>query len=444
MEKIIVAGAGLVGSLQALLLAKKGHKVDVYERRSDIRSNEFVGGRSINLALSTRGWKALEIAGIADEIRDISIPMYGRKIHAVNGDISFQSYGKDEEAIYSVSRGELNRQLLLKAASYPNVGFYFDERCVDVDINTNEAAFQNSITGEVSIVKAKQIYATDGAFSAVRGRLQRLDRFDFSQTYMTHGYKELIIPANADGTHKIDKNALHIWPRGQFMLIALANLDGSFTVTLFFPFEGPTSFESLNTNDKIRDFFKETFPDALPLMPTLIEDYHENPTSSLCIIRCNPWNYQDKILLMGDAAHAIVPFYGQGMNAGFEDCSEWWRLVEEYGQDWSTVFAEFTRIRKPNGDAIADLALKNYIEMRDLVGDEKFLLRKKIEKRIYEKHPHKWVPLYSMVTFSHTPYADALVIGKKQEAIMDRVMELENIAQIWDSEEVEQQIIAQL
>lgn len=444
MEKVIVTGAGLVGSLQALLLAKKGYQVEVYERRGDIRDVEFIGGRSINLALSNRGWKALKIAGIDKEIEAISIPMYGRKMHSIDGEITYQSYGKDEEAIYSVSRGELNRQLLLKAAAFDNVNFNFDERCVDVDVKTNEAAFQNSNTGEMSIVKADRIYATDGAFSAVRGRMQRLDRFNYSQTYMTHGYKELIIPANEDGSHKIDKNALHIWPRGQFMLIALANLDGSFTVTLFFPFEGPTSFESLDTDEKIMQFFQETFPDAVPLMPTLIKDYHENPTASLCIIRCDPWNYEDKIMLMGDAAHAIVPFYGQGMNAGFEDCSEWWRLVEEHGEDWKKVFAEYGRIRKPNGDAIADLALKNYIEMRDSVGDEMFLLRKKIEKKIYEKHPNKWVPLYSMVTFSHTPYADALAIGKKQEAIMDEVMSRSDIKTVWDSEEVESSILKHL
>lgn len=444
MEKVIVSGAGLVGSLQALLLAKRGYQVEVYERRGDIRQVDFIGGRSINLALSNRGWKALEIAGIKEEIEEIAIPMYGRLMHSVEGETTYQAYGKEGEAIYSVSRGELNRKLLLRTATHSNVNFHFDEKCTDVDLNTNEATFENSKTGETSKVTADRIYATDGAFSAVRGRLQRVDRFNYSQTYMTHGYKELVIPANEDGSHKLDKNALHIWPRGQFMLIALANLDGSFTVTLFFPFEGPTSFESLDTDQKILQFFEETFPDAVPLMPSLIEDYHENPTSSLCIIRCEPYNYEDKILLMGDAAHAIVPFYGQGMNSGFEDCSEWWRLVEEYGENWSTVFNKFAHLRKPNGDAIADLALKNYIEMRDLVGDEMFLLRKKIEKKIYDKYPDKWVPLYSMVTFSHTPYSEALAIGLSQEKIMDEIMEMDNIQEIWNSDEVEQRILARL
>ena len=443
MKKVIVVGAGLVGSLQAILLAKKGYQVDVYEGRGDIREMDFMGGRSINLALSNRGWKALEIADVHEEIRKIAIPMHSRLMHSVEGELTYQAYGKEGEAIYSVSRGELNRQMVLKAADYPGVNFHFNHKCLDLDLDANELTFQTK-SGDVVKASADRIYATDGAFSAVRKRLQRTDRFDYSQTYMSHGYKELVIPPNPDGSHKIDKNALHIWPRGQYMLIALANLDGSFTVTLFFPFEGPTSFESLDTDEKIMAFFEEQFPDAVPLMPNLIQDYHDNPSSSLCIIRCKPWVYQDKVMLMGDAAHAIVPFYGQGMNSGFEDCSEWWRLVEKHGENWEEVFSEYSTIRKPNGDAISELALKNYIEMRDLVGDPMFLLRKKIEKKIFDKHPDKWVPLYSMVTFSHTPYSEALDLGKKQEKIMDSVMGLENIQEIWDSEEVENQILAQL
>ena len=444
MHKVIVVGAGLVGSLQAVLLAKKGYHVDVYDHRSDIREAKFIGGRSINLALSTRGWKALDLAGVSDEIMEIAIPMTGRKMHSVDGEITYQAYGKENEAIYSVSRGELNRKLVLKADTYENVNFHFNAKCVDIDLKTNEIAFQNTKDGELILRKANQIYGADGAFSAVRTRLQRTDRFNYSQAYMTHGYKELIIPANEDGSHKLDKNALHIWPRGQFMLIALANLDGSFTVTLFFPFEGETSFESLKTDEQIMNFFKETFADAVPLMPTLIKDYHDNPASSLCIIRCEPWVYKSNIMLLGDAAHAIVPFYGQGMNSGFEDCSEWWRLTEEHGDDWSKIFSEYSDVRKPNGDAIADLALQNYIEMRDLVGDEMFLLRKKIEKKIYDKHPDKWMPLYSMVTFSHTPYATALALGQKQRGIMDEFMKRADIKEYWDREEVENEIISKL
>ena len=444
MEKSIVVGAGLVGSLQALMLAMKGHEVEVYERRGDIRQVDFIGGRSINLALSNRGWKALEIVGMTESIEEISIPMSGRMMHSIDGDLSYQAYGKEGEAIYSVSRGELNKRLVLKAAEHPNVKFFFDERCLDVDLDKVEIEFKNEKTGETKRVNGERIYATDGAFSAIRGRMQKTDRFDYSQTYMTHGYKELTIPPNADGSHKLDKNALHIWPRGQYMIIALANLDGSFTVTLFFPFEGSPSFDSVKTEQDVMDFFNEQFPDAVPLMPDLISDYFSNPTSSLAIIRCKPWHYDEKVLLMGDAAHAIVPFYGQGMNAGFEDCSEWWRLCDEMGEDWKSIFETYSEIRKPNGDAIADLALKNYIEMRDLVGDPMFLLRKKIEKKIYEKHPNKWVPLYSMVTFSHTPYSEALTIGKCQEKIMDEVMALPNIQENWDSDEVENAILSRL
>ncbi len=444
MEKALVVGAGLVGSLQAVMLAKKGYHVDVYDRRGDIRNVDFIGGRSINLALSNRGWKALEIAGIAEEINEISIPMYGRKMHAVDGEITYQAYGKEDEAIYSVSRGELNRKLILKAAEHENVNLYFDKRCTDVDVRSAKAMFEDATTGEVSAVQSSRIYGTDGAFSAVRTRLQKTDRFNYSQTYLRHGYKELVIPPNEDGSHRMDKNALHIWPRGEFMLIALPNLDGSFTVTLFFPFEGETSFASLDSDEKIMQFFNETFPDAVPLMPNLIQDYHDNPTASLVIIRCEPWNFSDKILLMGDSAHAIVPFYGQGMNSGFEDCSEWWRLAEKHGENWEAMFEEFSEVRKPNGDAIADLALQNYIEMRDLVGDEMFLLRKKIEKKIYDKYPDKWVPLYSMVTFSHTPYSEALAIGKRQEKIMDTIMSKSEIREIWDSQQIEDEILAAL
>lgn len=444
MEESIVVGAGLVGSLQALMLAQKGHKVDVFERRSDIRNVDLIGGRSINLALSDRGWKALEIVGMTESIKDIAIPMTGRMMHSIDGELTYQAYGKEGEAIYSVSRGELNKRLLLKASENPNVNFHFDHRCLDIDLDQASLKFKNEKTREESTASADRIYGTDGAFSAVRSRMQKLDRFDYSQTYMKHGYKELSIPPNADGSHKLDKNALHIWPRGKYMIIALANLDGSFTVTLFFPFEGEPSFSSIQTEEDVLNFFNEQFPDAVPLMPNLTKDYFENPTSSLVIIRCAPWNYKDKVLLMGDSSHAIVPFYGQGMNSGFEDCSEFWRLSELHNDNWEEMFPVFSDMRKPNGDAIAELALKNYIEMRDLVGDESFLLRKKIEKRIFEKHPNKWMPLYSMVTFSHTPYSDALALGKKQEAIMDSVMSMPNIGDIWDSEEIENKILSQI
>jgi kynurenine 3-monooxygenase len=444
MDNIVIVGAGLVGSLQAILFAKQGHNVAVYERRPDMRSAEIVAGRSINLALSDRGWKALRLAGVEEAIMEMAIPMKGRMMHAVDGSLTFQPYGKEGQAIYSVSRGGLNAKLMDEAEKYENVQFHFNQRCADIDLEKNVLQLEHTATGAQSTVKADRIIGTDGAFSAVRARLQKTDRFNYSQFYLEHGYKELVIPPDANGAHQLDKNALHIWPRGEYMLIALANLDGSFTCTLFFPFEGKRSFSSLQSEKEVVDFFKEVFPDALELMPTLKTDYFENPTSSLVTIRCTPWNVSDKILLMGDASHAIVPFYGQGMNSGFEDCSVLNELMVQYSGDWEKVFNAFSDQRKADADAISELALQNFIEMRDLVADEQFLLRKKIEKRVSELYPDKWIPLYSQVTFTHIPYAEALAAGKKQRAIMDEIMKLENIEQRWDSPEIATQIIAAL
>lgn len=444
MEKIAVTGAGLVGSLQAIYLAQKGHEVHVYERRPDLRKAEMLGGRSINLALSDRGWRALEGVGIADEIRKIAIPMYSRKIHMPDGSLVEQPYGKEGQAIYSVSRGGLNQRLMNLADDYENVHYHFDHRCDDVNLDQAELEFTNTATGESVKTKYDRIFGTDGAYSAIRQRMQKLDRFDFSQTYLDHGYKELCIPANDDGTHKLEKNYLHIWPRGEFMMIALPNQDGSFTCTLFFPFAGKDSFSTLKSPEQVLDFFNKTFTDAVPIMPTLLDDYFGNPTSSLVMIKCSPWNYQNKVVLMGDASHAIVPFYGQGMNCGFEDCTVFEDLVRAHGGDWATIFPEFGRIRKPNADAICELALRNYIEMRDLTADPSFLLQKKIEARFHKKYPDKWLPLYSQVTFSHIPYAEALSNGMKQDAIMLRIMARPDIESIWDSEEIEHEILAQI
>lgn len=444
MDKIVIVGAGLVGSLEAIFLAKRGYEVHVYERRPDMRKTDIVAGRSINLALSDRGWKALETAGVAEAVREMSIPMRGRMMHSVEGELTFQPYGIEQQAIYSVSRGGLNSLLMDHAEKYDNVRLHFDQRCVDVDPDSNTVEFEHTVNGEISKVEAAFIIGTDGAFSAVRARLQKTDRFNYSQFYLEHGYKELVIPANEDGSHRMDKHALHIWPRGKFMLIALANLDGSYTCTLFFPFEGEKSFASLNTPEAVTAFFKEVFPDAFELMPSLTEDYFQNPTSSLVTIRCSPWNYGDRLLLMGDASHAIVPFYGQGMNSGFEDCTVLNDILNRNGGDLSKAIEEFSGSRKKDADAISELALNNFIEMRDLVADEKFLLRKKIEKRIYEKYPDKWMPLYSQVTFSHIPYSEALKAGDRQKRIMDEIMAMENIAERWDSEAIEQQILRSL
>ena len=443
MEKVAVIGAGLVGSLQAIFLAKKGFEVEVYERRPDIRAAKLAAGRSINLALSNRGWKALEQAGIKEEIEKVAIPMYGRAIHDTKGNITSQAYGQEGEAIYSVSRGGLNKELIIAADKYPNVKFFFEMKCEDVDLENSSLTFTDK-DGKTVEANVDRIFATDGAFSAVRARMQKTDRFNYSQYYLAHGYKELSIPPTEDGGFRIEKNALHIWPRGSYMLIALPNSDGSFTCTLFFPFEGKNSFSSITDKEKLNDFFKSVFPDAYELMPHLEEEYFENPTSSLVTVRCSPWNYEDKVIMMGDASHAIVPFYGQGMNSGFEDCTVFDEVYEAQNGDWKQVMPAFAEQRKPDADAIADLAIYNFIEMRDKVADEDFLLRKKIEKRMFEEHPDKWMPLYSQVTFSHIPYSKAWQAGQKQDQIMDKIMQRADIANNWDSADVRKEILALL
>lgn len=442
MKKIGIVGAGLVGSLQAILMAQKGYQVSVFERREDLRKATLIAGKSINLALSDRGWKALELAGIADDIRAISIPMYKRCMHALDGTLTYQPYGQEDQAIYSVSRGGLNQKLMNLADNYPNISYHFDRKCEDLKLDTNTLQFTNTATREKEEHAFDKIFATDGAFSAVRMRMQKTTMFDYSQKYLDHGYKELVIPANADGTHKLDKNCLHIWPRGEFMMIALANLDGSFTCTLFFPMFGETSFDTLKTREEVSAFFKLTFPDAVELMPTLLDDYFDNPTSTLVMVRCDPWNYRDSVLLLGDAAHAIVPFYGQGMNCGFEDCTVFHEMHEAAGGEWDGLMSRFSNQRVPDGNAILDLALLNYVEMRDLTGDPDFLLRKKIEAKFSKLYPEKWLPLYSQVTFSNIRYSDALENGEKQQQIMDRIMALEGIHENWDAPEIMEKLKA--
>jgi kynurenine 3-monooxygenase len=445
-KNITVVGAGLVGSLVSIYLAKRGYKVDVYERRGDMRKANMIAGRSINLALSDRGWRGLEGVGIADEIKKIAIPMYGRAIHMKDGSSTYQAYGKDNQAIYSVSRGGINMRLMDLAEQQPNVTLHFEERCDKLDRNSNELSFFNTSTNKTTDVKSDIVLGSDGAFSAVRTQMQfQSDRFDYQQFYIDAGYKELVIPAGANGEFLIEKNCLHIWPRGSFMMIALPNMDGSFTCTLFFQMEGKVSFDAIKTKDEVMAFFKEEFPDAVPLMPTLLEDWMANPTSSLVTVKCKPWVWDEKIALIGDAAHAIVPFYGQGMNCGFEDCVVLNELMDKHGDLNGACLKEYETMRKPDGDAIADLAIANFVEMRDKTADKTFLLQKKIEAHFSSKHPEKWIPLYSMVTYSpHIRYSEALVNGNKQQAIMDKIMAMPDIEAKWDSAEVENVILNSL
>jgi kynurenine 3-monooxygenase len=445
-KNINIVGAGLVGSLLSIYLAKRGHKINIFERRADMRKTSGYAGRSINLALSDRGWRGLQGVGIEDEIKKFAIPMYGRQIHNLDGTQVFQPYGKKEQAIYSVSRAEINMRLMDLAEQQDNVKIHFDERCANIDRATLTAHFENNSTQEKTSYKSDLLFGADGAFAASRLNMQlSSDRFEYNQHYITAGYKELIIPPGPNGEFLLEKNALHIWPRGSFMMIALPNPDGNFTCTLFMPFEGEKSFAKLKTKEDVKKFFEEEFASAVPLMPTLLDDFFNNPTSSLVTVKCFPWTFDHKIALIGDAAHAIVPFYGQGMNCGFEDCVVLNELIDKHGEDWTAILDEYQALRKPDGDAIADMAEANFIEMRDKTADKTFLLQKKIEARFAEKYPDKWIPFYSMVTYSpHIRYSTALREGQRQQAIMDKVMATPNIESKWESEEVDQLILSLL
>lgn len=438
----IIVGAGLVGSLWAVYLSKAGFNVTIYERRSDIRKAEISAGKSINLALSTRGWKALDAVGVGDEIRKIAIPMTGRIMHSEEGELTYQPYGKEGEAIYSISRGGVNAKMMDIAEEHGNAKIHYNHQCVGIDMEAGKITVLNSETNERVEDHADLIFACDGAFSAVRYKgMQKLDRFDFSQDFIDDGYREILLPANADGSYKLEKNALHIWPRGRFMLIALPNEDGSFTCTLFMPYEGSeNSFDKLTSAEKVDNFFKTTFPDFYKMMPEIGEAWEDHPLSSLAIMRSYPWHH-GKTALMGDAAHATVPFYGQGMNGGFEDCTVMWELMNKYGEDWDAILSEYSIQRKPDGDALQDLSLYNYHVMADYVADPKFLLRKKIEAKFSKLYPDKWLPLYSQVTFSNIRYSDALKNGKAQTKIMDEIMEIPEIEEKWDTPEIMDEIM---
>ena len=441
-KNIAIIGSGLVGSLLAIYLKKYGHEITVFDRRPDIRKVDF-SGRSINLAMSNRGWNALKEVGLEDKIKEIAIPLDKRAMHVIGQPEYYQKYGKEGEAIWSISRGVLNRKMI-DLAEAEGVQFKFDEKVWDVDLPEAKLYTGETEKGEWQEYQYDLIFGCDGAFSRVRHKMQRRSRFDYSQDFIDVGYKELTIAPNADGTHKLDKHSFHIWPRGKFMLIAMPNLDGSFTCTLFMPFEGEVSFENIKTKDDARVFFKTYFPNVMQDLDNLMEDFFKNPTSAMVTMKCFPWTYWDKVALVGDSAHAIVPFYGQGMNAGFEDIYVLNTIIHKYGDDWEAIFNEFQHVRKPNADAIAELSYRNFMEMSSKTADPKFLLQKKIEKHFAALHPEKWLPVYSRVTFSDRPYAEALAEGDAQEAIMKKVMRIEDIEQKWDSKEVEAFILEQL
>ncbi len=415
-QKIIILGAGLCGAAIAALLAKRGFSVTLYEKRADLRQKVLDGGRSINLALSHRGLKTLSKLGLDDQLKQLAIPMHGRIVHDSSGATNFQAYGLKGQFINSISRTELNR-ILLDAAEEAGVDLRFNHACKDEDLQTGDVWLDKQSQGNWVSDRGDLILGADGAFSVMRSKMLRSDRFNYQQQFIEHGYKELCIPPAPDGGFRLDPNGLHIWPRGGFMMIALPNLDRTFTVTLFLPFEGHNSFEQLKYPEQLKPFFEEHFPDAYPHLPDLKGQFRQNPTSSLITVRCYPWA-MGKGLLIGDAAHAIVPFYGQGMNAALEDAYEMDEMLSTFDSDWENLAQRFQVERKPNADAIADLALYNFIEMRDKVADGEFLMRKKIEGLMHQKYPDVWIPLYTMVTFSDLSYAEAQKRGARQAEVM--------------------------
>ena len=419
-QNILIIGAGLCGSLLALRLGQRGHNVTVYEMRPDLRKVDISAGRSINLAFSDRGNKAIKLVGMEDKVKELCIPMNGRMLHDREGNTMLSNYsGRDHEYINSISREGLNGLLLDEAEKHDNVTIHFNKKCKSVDFEQTTALFQDYYSKHEFIEDADAIIATDGAGSAMRKSyyLERKFLFSFSQDYLTHGYKELSILPTETGDYKTYKNALHIWPRGDFMVIALPNLDGSFTVTLFLSYaEGEYNFNNLTTPEIVTEFFQKEFPDALELMPNLVEDFFENPTAPLGTVKCSPWHYKGNTLLMGDSAHAIVPFYGQGMNASFEDVVEFDKVLDQDLENWDIIFETYEKSRKKDTDAIADLAIDNFHEMKDHVGQAIFQEKRKIEMTLEKEFPNDYSSKYSLVTFNeHIGYREAMLRGRAQD-----------------------------
>ncbi|HEY9786718.1 MAG TPA: NAD(P)/FAD-dependent oxidoreductase [Candidatus Obscuribacterales bacterium] len=422
--RVSVVGAGLVGSLLAIFLARRGMQVTVFERRPDMRKHTISAGRSINLNITLRGLRALERAGLKEEILQQSIPMMGRLMHSRTGELTFQPYGRNESEFgNSVSRAELNKTLMTAAERAGSVEIRFEKRITGIDVDRTMIRITDESTGEATNESFDLVIGTDGSASAVREDMMTLSGYDCRQSYLDYGYKELAIAPDTGGGFKMEKNALHIWPRGMYMLIALPNFDGSFTCTLFLPYKGDISFEQLQTKEDVEQFFQRDFNDTVPLMDSLIETFFGNPTGSMVTVKCHPWHYQGKVLLVGDAAHAIVPFFGQGANCGFEDLTVFDELLTKYESNgavsWSKLFADFTQMRKEHADAIADMAFENFIEMRDKVGKAEFLLAKSVEKILEREFPHDFASRYSLVTFTHTPYK----LCKDAGIIIDAIVE---------------------
>lgn len=440
MSETIVIGAGLVGSLLSMFLSKRGHRIAVYDRMPDIRKSRPNSGRSINLTLCERGLRVLDSIGVGDDVRALAVPVYGRLIHDVRGGLTFQPYGNHREAIYSIKRADLNRVLLNHAEREFGIGFHFDEKCRAVDLDSPSIETEHAATGRVATHKVERIFASDGAYSVVRMSMQKKVRLNFSQQYWEQGYKELSAPAEARGGWIEEKNVLHIWPRGSYMLIGFPNVDGSFTCSLHLQFEGPLSFDSIRDERALLSFFKDAFPDAVDYIPRLTSEFFTHPVNPMVTIKCSPWSYKGRVSLIGDAAHSIFPSYGQGANAGFEDCAVLDECMDSYGDDWTTLLRVFEERRRPNTNAIADLCVEHFVELRDLVGTPDFLLRKEVERRLNEAYPEKYKDLYSMITFTCMPYTEALRIEREQRAIVEQIMNVEGVGCKLGSSEVDRLI----
>ena len=419
-------GAGLTGPLLATYLTHHGYEVDIYERRSDMRKETISAGRSINLAMSVRGIQALKEVGIYEKIKPLTIPMKGRMIHDLNGSTHLQPYGqKEEEVIYSVSRATLNMELMSLAEETGKIRIYFNQKCTHVDLDKKRFNILNESTGEESDHSFQLIIGVDGSASAVRNSMVDRGKIQFTDKPLGHGYKELTIPPSETGEFQLEPNALHIWPRGKFMLIALPNMDRSFTCTLFFPMEGETSFATVNSKEKIISLFEAYFPDSISILNRLTEEYRTNPTGILGSVYCDPWHLGDSAVLLGDAAHAVVPFFGQGMNASFQDCTVLNGLMIEHGDDWKTILNEFSQLHVKNGHAIANMALENYIEMRDKVNDSQYRIRRKLELALENQFPDRFIPRYSMVSFHQIPYSKVYQRGNLQLKIIEALLDLD-------------------
>lgn len=415
---VVLIGAGLGGALMANLLGRAGFSVRGFEMRPDPRKGGAPGGRSINLALSARALHALELVDLAEQVLDIGIPMRGRLIHDTGGRTAYQPYGTaPAHANHSVSRADLNLILIKAAEALPDVRFDFGMKCEAVDAEARTATLTDA-AGRTITAGGDFIIGADGAFSAVRRSIQRQERFDYQQSYLSHGYKELTIPPQAGRQFALEPNALHIWPRGGFMMIALPNRDASFTCTLFWPLEGANSFAALDGSERIHSYFTREFPDVVPLMPHLAAEYTRNPVGSLVTIRCFPWRDRDRVVLLGDACHAVVPFHGQGANASFEDCVVLDECIRRFGPDWGKVFSTYESLRKENTDALADLSIANFREMRDYTGSRAFRLGKGVEKLLYRLWPSRFMPIYMMISFTRIPYAEAVRLARRQRRLL--------------------------